>query len=237
MQGRRVVTIGFPESFMGRTTEEFAKAVAESKGYGPHEQFFRAALDSLRPRSDASAPDQTIELWGFSTGAPIISEMLQDPDLQKVVSDAVLLSPASTADQSALSLNAGIAKEGAYLMGEFGNLPKYTFSKGRKELEGIAEEEPIQRKIKKGIYKTLIERVRTKMDGWKTARVREGGSITIVSGDKDSMTKSYKEMSDAEKVREENPQARLVRISDGHHATPLIHPETVLPQIFSAQKA
>lgn len=245
MQGRSVISVGFPESFMGKTTEEFAKAVKDSKGYGPHAQFFDAALTALTPTEGKFVSDKgeqvpfndhQIELWGFSTGAPIVAEMLQDPSLQRIVTDAVLLSPASTADQGAMSLNAGVMKEAAYLASELGSLPKYTFSTGRKELEDIAEEEPEQRKIKKGIYKTLLERVRTKMDGWKTARVREGGSITIVSGDKDSMTKSYKEMNDADKVSSENPQARLLRISDGHHSTPLIHPETVLPQIFSAQK-
>ncbi|MCX6791458.1 MAG: hypothetical protein NT149_00245 [Candidatus Gottesmanbacteria bacterium] len=223
-EGRTVVCAGFPESHMGKTTEAFARAVKDSKEYGPHSQLFSSELNMLIPEGE-------VELWGQSTGVPILEQMLQNPDIQERVTNAVGLNPASSVDQTPTSLYSGIAKEAAYLAGELKNMPKYTLSGGRREIDGITKEHPLQLKFNKEVMNTLLERVRTKMDLWKTARVKEGGTITIVSGDKDSMTKSSQEFTDQAKLQSENPQVRLLRIPDCHHSTVLIHPEVVLNKL------
>jgi hypothetical protein len=223
-EGRTVVCVGYPESFMGKTTEEFARAVKNSDRYGPHSQLFSAELKTLIPEGE-------VELWGQSTGVPILEQMLQNPDIQEIATRAVGLNPASSVDQTLLSLASGTVKENVYLTGELKDLPRYTFSTGRKE----RVENPSQLTMRKNIMNTLLERIRTKMDLWKTAKVKEGGTITIVSGDKDDMTKSSKGFPDEAELRSENPQVRFLRIPDCHHSTVLIHPEVILPKVFQAQ--
>jgi pimeloyl-ACP methyl ester carboxylesterase len=222
-EGRTVVCAGFPESHMGKTTEAFARAVKDSKEYGPHSQLFSAELKTL-------IPDGEVELWGQSTGVPILEQILQDPEIQKRVTRAVGLNPASSVDQTLMSLYSGTAREAAYLAGEFKNLPKYTLSGGRREMDGIAKNTP-QAQLNKEVMNTLLERVRTKMDLWKTAKVKEGGTITIVSGDKDFMTRSSEEFTDEAKFQVKNPQMRVVRLPECHHSTVLIHPEEVLDRL------
>lgn len=91
--GRRVISIGYPESTMGKITPEFARASVNSKTYTPHDAYFKEAIAKL-------AGLGPIELWGHSTGSAVIGQMLTDPQFSQRVTNAVLLSPASSVDQS-----------------------------------------------------------------------------------------------------------------------------------------
>ncbi len=231
MQGRKVVCVGFPGSFMGKTSEAFVQATERSEGYNSHTQFFKAVFETLIPK------DQEAELWGFSTGAPIVAEMLQDPEVQERVGNAVLLCPASSIDHTENSFRFGIKDEVVNFLREMKNLPRYTLTAGVKGPEGAkdAHSDPEQVKLKKRISDVLLRRVRTKMDSWKTSKVKEGGTITVVSGDKDNLTSSSMTFNNEDELRSINPQMRLQRIAEGFHSTALLYPERVLPLIFRAQ--
>ncbi|MEX1052290.1 MAG: alpha/beta hydrolase [Patescibacteria group bacterium] len=221
-QGRKVITIAFPESFLGSVTEEFANAVENTDSYEPHTSFFMEAISKL------TADDNSVELWGFSTGGAIAAEMLQKKALQDRISKAVLMCPASSADMSAKQLNFGMGKDGLYLAKNLSDSTKYTYTKGRKELLGIEPELEGQRSLKERIFNRLLVKVRTKRDSWKAARVTEGGEIVIVSGGQDDITRSRETFNDKDFVRNSNPQARLIYLPKLHHVSPLIKPEEVV---------
>lgn len=215
--GRKVIVVGFPESYMGKISPEFVEAVRKSQNYEPHTTFFKRAVVKLL------GPASNIELWGFSTGAPIVAEILSDQEFQKRTTNAVLLSPASSVDQSRLQLNLGIAQEVARLVKNFGKLAKYSLTSGRK-----TPDEKGQKQLKQNVYKSLLDKVRRKSDFWRTMKVQDTGQIVIVSGKRDQMTKS----SEAISQFAQNPQGKIVDFPDGSHVTPLVEPEKVLPKVF-----
>jgi len=222
--GRSVVVVGFPESFMGSTTESFAKAVKDTPNYGPHTDFYKESIDALL------GSDSDFELWGFSTGAPISAEILNDPRFQERVNEAVLLSPASSVDQTSMQINTGTASEGARLLKRFSTLGKYTFSMGRNK---NVEQQPQEQKKRRGeIFKSLMKKVQTKTASWEGAKVKDGGNIVVISGGKDQITKSYRVEDDFRK----NPQMEVVHLPNAYHSTPLTEPQETVEKIFAQQE-
>ncbi len=221
MEGRQVIVVGYPESFKGQTTEAFADAVAQDEGYRPHADFFKAALDHFYKKNE------DIELWGLSTGAPIAETILEDPIFQQRVENAVLLCPASCVDQSVTSLKLGLLHDIGFMRepGTAASLSWTTESKTPREKD--------QKELRKKVFKSLLKKITKKLDYWKGARVKEGGSIVVLSGQQDKVTKS----SEAVDLFLENPQIRVIDLPDGYHATPGVEPEKVLPKIFETQKA
>lgn len=215
--GRKVIVVGFPESYMGKVSSEFVNAVQKSKNYQPHTTFFKTAATKLLGVVD------NIELWGFSTGAPITAEILADPEFQKRTTNTVLLSPASSVNQSKLQLNLGIIKEIVRLAKNFGRLPKYSLTWGRKTPD---REE--QKQLKQNFYKSLLDKVRRESDFWRIMKVKDTGKIVIVSGKRDQMTRSSAAISKFSK----NPQAEIVDFPDGSHVTPLVESQKVLTEVF-----
>jgi hypothetical protein len=222
-QGRNLIVIGFPESYMGKTTKEFADAVEKSPDFGPHAEFYKKAINSL------VGEEQDVELWGFSTGAPIVAQILNDTDFQSRTTGAALISPASCIDQSDAQLNMGVLREARQVAKKFGLVPKYTRTTGLSE--GVPLETKEHRQLRERVYGLLLKRVETVSGYYPNAMVKEGGKITVVSGEKDELTKSYK----AREMFLQNPQMKIIDISNGYHTTPLVEPERVVPMIFESQ--
>lgn len=222
MRGRRVVVVAHPESFKGRVTKEFADAVEKDNGFGPHVEFFKQAIDKLM------GENEKLELWGYSAGAPIIESILNDPKYQAKTENAVLLCPASSVDQSKMSMNIGIINEFRMLINRFKVFPSLSYTKGGNDPKD-AEQIPLRKKV----FGLMMNRVMTHVDYLKNARVREGGNIVIVSGRKDRITKS----SDVNKEFLQNPQVRILDLQNGYHASPGVEAEKILPLIFNLQKS
>lgn len=214
--GRKVVAVGFPESFMGKVTPEFANAAQQSSDYQPHVAFFKEAESKLIGEANE------VDLWGHSTGAAIIEQMLSDPKFQQKTREAVLLCPASSSNISKVGMGAGLIKETSHLLRRFGSLPKYSLTQGSKnsQIEG-------QKELKKRVFNTLMERVRTKMDFIGSAKVKEGGRIVVVSGSQDHLTESSRAKADFLA----NPQVAFIELPDGHHATPVTNPSLVIAKV------
>jgi len=230
-EGRSVIVVGYPESVMGTTTEKFAQAVEASDDYGPHTDFYKEAINSLLGEKGE------FELWGFSTGAPISAEILTDPEFQKRVTDAVYLSPASAVEQKIPQLMVNSAMEIKKIAKKFSTLGKYTLTSGiilggRGRSEDYTPVEKGERKLKKKVIDSLTKKVAAVSSAYGQEKVKEGGSIVVVSGDEDDVVRSRF----AKERFGNNPLVKFLNIVGGSHATPLTEPEKVLPKIFETQK-
>ncbi len=227
--GREVIVIGFPESYMGYVTPAFAEAVVESPTYASHVIFYKHAISQLTEEF------AEIELWGFSTGSPIISQILHDESFQKKTKHAVLICPASSVQQTMKQLTLGIIHEYEVLFKRFTSVPKYVWTIGRKQ-----PDDPVQKKLKKQIIMTLLKRVATRLDLWHDARVKENGRIIVVSSDKDHITKSSRvfrnDQKTLQKINQYNPQLTVMNIPNGLHSTPLVDPKPVIEKVFQLQE-
>jgi len=218
LSGRRVVAVGYPDSFNGFATEEFVNAVNEDKGFGPHAAFFRAAADYFVGDSSKR------ELWGYSTGGPILAEILSDPEYAESVEHAVFVNPASVVDQSIASLKIGFISDIVFVR-ERGTLPNFSYTAGLRQEDMGRNDKETRRKS----FNAQVERIATRSDAWSTARVSEGGTMTIVSSENDRVTKTSE-------ARDSFDSMKLVEIPGGHHATAMVQPERIIPLIFAARK-
>jgi hypothetical protein len=110
-------------------------------------------------------------------------------------------------------------------------LGKFAWISGRNPHE--VQETKAAKKVKSELNSALAKRTRTRSDAWKGAKVKDGGSIIVVSGDKDGITKSYK----ADEMLLENEQVRILHWPEASHLTVLSQPEVILPDIFALQDA
>lgn len=223
--GRVVIVVGMPESQMGRVTPEFAKAAAESASFALHADFFKAAINSMPGGYDQ------IELWGHSAGGPIIAEILNDPEFQGKVTDAVLLNPASCAAITPRELNLGVLNE----LRNFGrNFSKYTLTMGT---DSAIPQGPVQKELKKAVSAAMLKKVCSISERWKQARVIEGGKIVVYSGQEDQLTRSYEIFNGVsqDRLKEVNPQLEVIDDPNGFHSTVLTQPQRIISQVFVRQ--
>lgn len=212
LKGRKVITLAYPESSLGNLTPEFAQAFAQSKTYEPHTTYFKEAIGKLT----GTGP---IEVWGHSTGSAIAGNLLADAEFASRVENAVLLSPASSVNQSNNSLKIGLGHD---LMALKRDLPE--FSKFAYIPQGGEEGSP-----KRLVYDSMLKHVRTKFD-YTTSHVKEGGKIIIISGPNDRVVKS----SDAKEDFERNPQVTFREMPNAYHSTPTLKPEATINLVQQA---
>ncbi len=216
--GRKVVTVAYPDTRPGKVTQEFAKAVKESSHFEPHTAFNEAAIDKLLPEGE-------FDLWVFSTGGPIGAEILNDPKYQNRVSNAVLLAPASSVDQSTLSAGLGLAHELAELKST-GH--RYSLVIGARNLDIPKEANAARGAVSSGLAGKVIKSM---PDLYEGAKVKEGGKIIVISEEKDEVTKSKK----AEGIFSRNPQMEHIILEGAYHNTAVIEPERVIMRVNQLQ--
>jgi hypothetical protein len=226
-EGRTVVMIAFPESWKGEVTDAFGKATEESPTYEPHTTFFKKAIEQIRANQqtkDEIGDAQAIDLWGYSTGAAIIAEMLTDPKFREEVANAALICPPSSVNQNMLQAAWGAAREGwEYIR------PKNEESTARRNVvnrQGIE----VTKDHRDRMLRTFnaLKKKPLRSNGWweKDMKVRDGGKITVVSYDHDEMTRAYKI---ADKIRA-NPNLNLVELP-GTHETWLSNPDPLIAAV------
>ncbi len=222
LHGRRIISAGYPESYMGETTQEFAEGVEKDPGFGPHTEYFKAILKSVFEKN------QNIELWGASTGAPIVSSILKDKEFQNKTKNAVLIFPASSVDQNVSNIKMGAAKEFKFLLKKFKRFASATW--GDNDL-GIKSKE--KRELHDKINEALVLRDSKKDTAWKEAKVMEGGNIIVLSGGNDEITKSYKAENE---FKDGNEQIKTFTIPDAYHNSMKTEPEKVMNAISKLEK-
>jgi len=217
LSGRKVISVGYPDSFNGSITEEFAAAVVTDEAYGPHTAFFKATVDHFTTGIDEK------EIWGYSTGGAILAEMLCDPKYQEAVTKAVFVNPASAVDQTESSVKMGVMRDIAFIK-EKGTLPGLTWTTGLID----AERAQISKEMRKKSFNGELAHIATKSKAWQVAKVKEGGSMTVVTCGNDKVTKTS-EAGDAFK------NMNVITVPDGYHATAMVQPERIIPQILAAK--
>lgn len=225
LRGRKVTILGYPESFMGKVTPEFVEMIDRASTYEPHAEFYKKAINMIVPEGD-------FELWGYSNGGPIVELMLSEKNFGNRVKDAVIVCPANSVNQSLGEFIIGTIKELKHLMEEFKFLPRYSFTTGNKNLENKDH-----LKLRNKVLNIVLRRVLIEMNLWKDARVKDRGTITIVSGTEDEITKSYRKFNNSSEpdLRQKNPQLRVLVVPDSH-AGVLIEPIPILDKIQEIQE-
>lgn len=215
MQGREVTVVGYPESYNGSVTKEFAEAVAANLTYAPHASYFADALAHCYPDGD-------VELWGYSTGAPIAAEILgEHPDVRERISNAVLVSPASVTDQSELSLKIGLARDVGVVTKGSGMVPHMNWTTGLRTAQKT--DAPNNSAIRKIAFDGLLSHISKKSSVWDRMQVRDGAQATFVVGTRDEVVKAQRSLPFLSHL----PHA-VVRTIDGYHASALAEPREVL---------
>ncbi len=214
LRGREVHVVGYPDSYNGSVSSAFAEAVNRDEAFGPHAEYFAQALQHTIPSGE-------VEVWGYSTGCPIAAQVLaQHPDIAQRTKQATLIAPASTHDQSTLSVKLGVVRDIGFVRTQAGLLPNMSWTTGRRD--GVESEE--HEASRKQSFGGLLYRVARKSPHWSGMRVAEGGHIAVVSGGKDEVVKSYKGVG----VFGSHANARVISLPDAHHATAIVQPTVVL---------
>ena len=227
-RGRKVVTIAYPESWRGEVTEEFANAAQDSATFEPHVSFFRGAIDKIMKDSKEQIGEQgKIELWGYSAGALMVSEMLTNESFAQKVSDAAIVAPASNFDRKGvISVGTAILADQLKSFGtDFKNMAKLN-PNNRGKIEFTADKRKRMQKTFDALYKKVLR----KNNWWEQdMKVSEGGKIVVVSYGQDDMTRT-KIVED--NIRQ-NPNLHLISLL-GTHQTPKIESEALISAVNSA---
>lgn len=228
-QGRRVIVIAHPESFLATTTDKFKDAVIEAKDASVHAAFFKAAIDKI------VGSETAVSLWGYSYGAAVAAEMSQDEVWQKKLADMTLIFPAAVVDRpfSLLSKNP-LRSLQAGLLHDFWR--DIRTPSGRRQvfaLNGLVKPTPKDKdnpnRVRVGeLHSHMVDLMKDDIGAVdpQKMRVRQGGDITVVLGGQDEVTKSH-ELFDG-LVNSNNPQISVIELEDAPHHRAMTHPEDIL---------
>lgn len=237
-----VTVMGYPEARLGQVTSEFADAVEKNASYALHAEFFKKAMLGLIKEGEE------IELIGHSLGGAIAQEMLTDVEFSKHVSNAIIISPINSVNQTSTEFTLGTINEIKTAFSR--ELPRYTLSNGLKEMvakKNESEAEKIIREEKSLGFATQLDRGgkifnshMTKMlkeaKLWPQVKVKEGGVVTYISAVNDLMTKAFRIFNKETEpsLRQMNPQIRVETVG-GTHMGAFIHPEETVQVINKLQ--
>lgn len=219
MQGRRVIMIGDPASYTGEMTEEFAQAEQDGS-WKPHVDFYKGATLSLikelkKQYKINDEEDFPFEIAGYSTSAGrVIPDLLSDPEFAKDILNAYCLAPVSTVNMGEHDPHIGYLREALALIPRKVGFSNAAFTLGKKNPQN--EKQLLLRKQVEG---PAIRNVTKFNPAWNTARVREGGKIIIVSGEKDTVTQTGR--SKDAFINNPNTQYSFLNIRNGYHLSPV----------------
>ncbi len=207
--GRQIICLAQPESFKGKTTNEFTKLVKKSSGYQPHLDYYQQAINKLIPNGD-------FELYGLSMGGGLSQELLKIPQIYQRITNAVLFSPTNTNRISLFKFISGLIHNTNNINSDILNFPRYNKTFGYK-------------KNRQKIIVSLCLKGTKTQEQWKDLHVKPGGKITIITGDKDHIT--YGSLLNKEKLKT-NPQIEHIIFKNGIHSSPITKPKEFLKQIL-----
>lgn len=232
--GRKVVFAAQPESFMGKTTDEYRNAIKDSSSPEPHVAYFKELINQLIPDG------QEFDLWGYSFGGSIAAGLLREKSIQERVKNAVLLCPAGVVDQKPFLSRNPLGSFGAGILHElYQDLIRQPHRKQNAALSAMVvpkeigeDERNRERRIE--IQKTMLQRMNRNLGMLSQAmQVKKGGMIMIVSGAEDDITRSYKIHDNFS--NSSNPQIRSVIMQGASHHTPIVDSPRVIDFIANQQ--
>jgi hypothetical protein len=214
--GRRVIMIGYPESWMGKVTKDFRNAVEKSEKFEPHIKFFKSAIENLL------GGDKQIDMVGVSTGSVIISELMKNENFNFRVNQSNLIIPPGLIEVG--SLDVSMAKE----------LLVLTFCGKLKYMKKARVNNPIKitksledRRLSDSTYRALERKVRLKYD-WQNSNLISGSGrkTEVIVCEQDKVTKPKTGIKELER----NNSLIIHRINGGH-LTPGIEAKRVIEQM------
>lgn len=188
--GNKVIIIGHPDGASGFMTKQFADAAVadanppnvdagrqfEPPTYEPHTQFFKQAITTL-------LPEGKFDLYSHSGGGIMAKNLLNDPDMNKRVTNAVFLNPAGVSTMHTLFPQAfrrmvpvAMAKD---MVKDVPHVLRSTFELDRNEPshnEAFWFRDRVTVAIQSGSH--------YRQPGWDTMRVN-GGKIVLFVGGRD----------------------------------------------------
>jgi len=166
---RRVIMFTHPESWHGKVTKEFAKAIDKSDSFGPHTSFFEGAINNI------VGSDQEIDIVGVSAGSIITSELMKKKDFKKRVNRASLIVPPGVVDMGIKNMLRGAGREiksALFFESDPLKISVLYPEKIKKSDEELAD----MKLARKNIYNKLSKRY----DWWKNNLESESGKKTTV---------------------------------------------------------
>ena len=215
--GRRVIMIGYPESWMGKITKDFRNAVEKSEKFEPHVEFFKSVIENLL------GFDNQIDMVGISTGSIIISELMKNKNFNLRINQSNLIIPPGLINVGSLDIS--MAKELLALVfsGKIKYMKRARVNNSIKIIKTVED-----RKLSDSTYRALECKVRQKYDWQKSNLISGSGKKTeVIVCDQDQVTKAKKGIKELEK----NKTLIIHRISGGH-LTPGIEAKRVIEKMI-----
>jgi hypothetical protein len=234
--GRTAIMIGFPDGWKGNVTDEFGEATEKSLNYDPHTSFFEGAIDEIShdPKIIEKIGEVSkMDLWGFSTGATIVSELLSREKLKDKVVNAVMICPPSCVDQEPMRVfGHEIPLSPKQIFSELwdstlGNLTN-TAKRNVSNREDFKYTEDHRRRQVR-TYNALRAKTLRRIPWWENdMQVKEGGKITVALYKGDRVTKG---ISIESEIKNANPKLDIQEF-DGAHERALFDPEPLLEKVL-----
>lgn len=235
--GRTAIMIGFPDGWKGNVTDEFGEATEKSSNYDPHTSFFEGAIDEIihDPKTIEKIGEVTeMDLWGFSTGATIVSELLSREKLRGRAANAVMICPPSCVDQKPLHIpivNQEIPLSPKQFFSELwdstlGNL-RNTAKRNVSNREDFSYTDDFRRRQKR-TYNALRAKTLRRIPWWENdMKVKKGGKLTVAFYKGDRITKG---ITVEDEIKKANPNLDVQEF-DGAHERCLFDPEPLLDTV------
>lgn len=221
---RKIIVLAYPEASSGQISEQFYSAVKAADGFQPHSKVFKSIIQYLCPEGD-------LELWGVSTGGAIVSTLLTDPFIAERVSDAALICPWCSAEQTPTGLLRGALNDSIKLISRIRQSAKFNWihdKDERKTPQGI---------LKNKTWKAIGEKGRNPITANNLPKIhlRHNAKMVIVSGGDDQITNSaavFNEKTESEWKRKQ-PALVTAVIPHASHNGPLLQPTKFVEKILS----
>lgn len=221
LEGHRVVILSYPESWHGKTTEEFGTAVEEDQTFEPHTQFFQQMIENItaEERLDPNGIRGDLEIWGHSTGAVIAAKLLKIEKFKQSVRKAVLCSPAACVDmRDGPTLVLDGLRDYLASIFDFKSFPHMNPS-----IPTTVNKTDLERELMLKTHHALRDQVLQKYPWWEDISLDEG-EIFVVSAISDRVTQSKRALKE---IRGSNPDLKIREVV-GTHTLAITKPEEVL---------
>ena len=238
LNGLDVVGLGYPDSQSGILTEKFAQQVEQSGSLQAHAEMYKAVVKAYVEKY----PGKPIQLWGQSTGALVIADMLSDPEFSGEISEAVLIGSAGAMEMSPVKQAVEYVAEVGALAGRIDRAPMYNYVVGLKDKPNSKEEIEAKKQhdvLMNRVWGEVRARTCKRQSSYDTAKVAEGGKIFFVTGGKDKTTRDF-ERFNQESVRENEKSGSnqwvVLHNKDGRHQDTNTMADILVPKILEAKK-
>jgi hypothetical protein len=207
--GRRVICLGYPESYQGNTSKEFVKALKGDYSYDNHKQYFKEAIKKI-------IPNEKLDLYGVSTGGGISMQLLLDSEIQPKINQSVMICPTNITKLTLPGAIYGSINEFYHLgIVSFDKLSQWEWISGQKDHRSQIQYEE-------------AKMIASPFNKW--SEIKTPISMFIYTNDKITNGIKYKQQEEINN----NPQIK-VHVLKGPHFTSLIKPQFLVKYINAHQ--